>query len=258
MIPDRPFQVGPHTFQSRLISGSGKFADFATMQAAHEAAGSDLVTVAIGRVDLTQKQNILDFIDRAQITLLPNTAGAYSVDEALRLAHLAREAGLGGLIKVEVLGDPETLLPDVVGTIEATRRLAADGFIPMVYTSPDPIVARHLEAAGAAAIMPLASMIGSGQGFLDFSGIRLIRAQTSLPVIVDAGLGVPSDAAIAMELGADAVLVNTAIAKAQDPVQMARGFRLAVEGGRLGYLAGRIPKQERGQVSSVGAGFGAQ
>jgi thiazole synthase len=173
------------------------------------------------------------------------------------LARLARSAGVGDLIKVEVLGDPDTLLPDVVATIECTRILALEGFIPMVYTTDDPIVARHLEAAGAAAIMPLASMIGSGNGFTDLTGIRLIRAQTSLPVIVDAGLGIPSDAAIAMELGADAVLVNTAIAKASDPVAMAQGFRYAVDGGRLGYLAGRIPKVEKGQVSSVGAGFGA-
>lgn len=257
MTADRPFQVGPYTFTSRLIVGTGKFADFSTMQAAHDASGADLVTVAIGRVDLTQRENILDFIDRKRMTLLPNTAGAYTVEEAVRLARLARSAGVGDLIKVEVLGDPDTLLPDVVGTIECTRILASEGFIPMVYTSDDPIVARQLEASGAAAIMPLASMIGSGQGFYDLTGIRLIRAQTSLPVIVDAGLGVPSDAAIAMELGADAVLVNTAIAKATDPVAMAQGFRLAVEGGRLGYLAGRIPRSDKGQASSVGAGFGS-
>ena len=255
MRADRPFIVGGHEFRSRLIVGTGKFADFETMQAAHGASGADLVTVAVGRVDLTARQNLIDFIDRDVMTLLPNTAGAYSVEEAVRLARLARSAGLSDLIKVEVLGDPETLLPDVVGTIEATRILAAEGFIPMVYTSADPIVARRLEEAGAAAVMPLASMIGSGQGFIDFTGIKLIIAQARVPIVVDAGLGVPSDAAMAMELGADAVLVNSAIAKAEDPVLMAEGFRLAVEAGRKGYLAGRIPKIEKGSVSSVGAGL---
>lgn len=254
---DRPFIVGPFEFPSRLIVGTGKFADFPTMQAAHRASGSGLVTVAIGRVDLTAKEHLIDFIDRTRMVLLPNTAGAYTVEEALRLARLARSAGIGDLIKVEVLGDPETLLPDVVGTIEATRILAAEGFLPMVYTTADPIVARKLEEVGAAAIMPLASMIGSGQGFIDFTGIRLIIQQSKVPVVVDAGLGVPSDAALAMELGADAVLVNTAIAKAEDPVLMAEGFRLGVEAGRKGWLAGRIPKIEKGSASSVGAGLGS-
>ncbi|MEO7993118.1 MAG: thiazole synthase [bacterium] len=256
MPTDQPFRVGPYEFKSRLIVGTGKFTDFAAMQAAHVASGADLVTVAIGRVDLTQKANILEFIDRTRMTLLPNTAGAYTVEDALRLARLARASGVGDLIKVEVLGDPETLLPDVVGTIEATRILAAEGFYPMVYTTQDPIVARTLEEVGAAAVMPLASMIGSGQGFQDFTGLKIILAHARVPIVVDAGLGIPSDAALAMELGADAVLVNTAIAKAEDPTMMAEGFRLATRAGRLGYLAGRIPKIEKGQVSSVGAGFG--
>ena len=199
----------------------------------------------------------LDHVDLSKYTLLPNTAGAFSVEDALRISRLAREACGTDLIKLEVLGDKTTLLPDVHGTVKACEILVKEGFTVLPYTNDDPITARMLEDAGAAAIMPLASMIGSGHGVLDLTGIKLIRAQTRLPVVVDAGIGVPSDVCLSFEIGADAVLINTAIACAADPVMMATAMKKATKAGRLGYLAGRITKKEYGQVSSVGAGFGS-
>jgi len=233
--------------------GTGKYATFPLMKDALAASGSEIVTVAVRRINLDDptQESLLDYIPEG-MTLLPNTAGCATVDEAVRVAHMARAAGMTKLLKLEVINDPETLLPDVVGTIEATKILSAEGFTVMPYTMPDPIVASKLVDAGASAVMPLASPIGSGRGFLDFSFIKLIIKRFSgvVPVVVDAGLGVPSDAAKAMEIGADAVLLNTAIAKAQDPVGMAAAMKLGVEAGRLGYLAGRIPEIDYAQPSS--------
>jgi thiazole synthase len=227
-----------------------------TMVAAVKASGTEMVTVAIRRINLDDKsqKNIIDYLDLSSIQLLPNTAGCYTMDDALRVARLSRAAGFGTFIKLEVIGDEKTLLPDVPATIEATKILVKEGFTVLPYTNDDPIAAKRLVEAGAATVMPLASPIGSGQGFIDFSGIKLILEDVDIPVVVDAGLGVPSDAAQAMELGADAVLVNTGIARAGDPVRMAEGFRLAVTAGRLGYLAGRIPKLPYASASSPTAG----
>jgi thiazole synthase len=235
--------------------GTGKYSDIATMQAAHEASGAEVITVAMGRVKFDDPNDFYKHLDFSHYKLLPNTAGAYSVEDALRIARLARVATNTNWIKLEVLGDPETLLPDVGGTIEAAKILVKEGFTVLPYTNDDPIVARKLEEIGCATIMPLASYIGSGQGFLDFTGIKIIIRRAKVPVVVDAGLGVPSDAAQAMEIGASAILVNTAIAKAEDPIKMAEGFKLGVQAGRLGYLAGRIERKVVGTVSSVGAGL---
>ncbi len=249
-------RIGAHTFTSRLFTGTGKYADFDVMREALSASGSQLVTVALRRVNLsdTGEPSLLDFIDTDAMTILPNTAGCKTVDEAVRVAEMARALGMTDLIKLEVIDDPETLLPDPQGTVEATRILAKKGFTVMPYTNQDPITARKLEDAGAACVMPLASPIGSGQGMISWKWIELIIALAGVPVVVDAGLGVPSDAALAMEMGAGAVLVNTAIAKAADPVKMAEGFKLAVQAGRLGFQAGRIPVQSYASPSSPVAG----
>jgi thiazole synthase len=250
-----PFIIAGKEFSSRLMIGTGKYSDNGIMQAAHDASGAEIVTVALGRVKFDDPNDLYKHIDYDRYTLLPNTAGAYTVDDALRIARLAREATGTDWIKLEVLGDQETLLPDIAGTLEAAKILVDEGFTVLPYTTDDPIVAKKLEEIGCATVMPLASYIGSGHGFIDFTGIKLIIERAKVPVVVDAGLGVPSDAAQAMEIGADAVLVNTAIAKALDPVKMAEGFRLGVEAGRLGFLAGRIEKKVYGSASSVGAGL---
>ncbi len=254
MIEDKELKVGKITFKSRLFVGTGKYANFQVMKESLDASGAELVTFAVRRVNIDNpnEESLLDYIDTNRFTLLPNTAGCATVDEAVRVAHLARGAGINDLVKLEVIDDPETLLPDVVATVEATKILAKEGFTVMVYTTGDPIVAKRLIDAGAAAVMPLASPIGSGQGFIDFNFIKLIIKRFSgvVPIVVDAGIGVPSDAAQAMELGADAVLVNTAIAKAGNPVAMANAMRLGVEAGRQAFLAGRIVKTDHASPSS--------
>ncbi|MFN0207806.1 MAG: thiazole synthase [Planctomycetota bacterium] len=244
--------AGGHTFRSRLFVGTGKYKSMAEMAAALEASGTDCVTVAVRRAKLgaPKGESILDHIDRKRYVLLPNTAGCYTCDEAVRTAHLAREAGLSDLIKLEVLGDEKTLLPDPIATLEATKILVKDGFRVFVYTSDDPILARRLEDAGAAAVMPAGSPIGSGQGILNPQNIRIILENAKVPILVDAGVGTASDVSVAMELGVAGVLLNTAIANARDPIQMARAMKLACEAGRLAWLAGRMPRKTYGSASS--------
>ena len=221
------------------------------MRAAHEASGTDMVTVAVRRVDITRKsESLLDYIDTSRIFLLPNTAACYTADEAIRTAHLAREAGMSHWIKLEVIGDQQTLFPDNEALLVATRALVKDGFVVLPYTNDDPVICRKLEDAGAAAVMPLGAPIGSGLGVQNPNNIRIIKAQAGVPVIVDAGVGTASDATIAMELGVDGVLMNTAIAGAQDPVAMARAMRLAVEAGRLAFESGRIQRRMYASASS--------
>jgi thiazole synthase len=248
---DTNLVLGGKEFTSRLIVGTGKYASNEIMRQAHEESGAEIVTVAVRRVSLPGKgESILDFIDTKRFTLLPNTAGCYAADEAIRTAYLAREAGLGEMVKLEVIGDARTLFPDVQGLLEATKTLAREGFIVMPYTNDDPIIAKRLEDAGAACVMPLGAPIGSGLGIRNPYNIKIILETVSVPVIVDAGVGTASDAAIAMELGCDGVLMNTAIAGAQDPVAMARAMRLAVESGRLARKAGRIGKKLYATASS--------
>jgi thiazole synthase len=244
--------IAGRSFTSRLVVGTGKYPSHAVMQAAHRASGADMVTVAVRRVDLRARgeESLLSWIDRSRVFLLPNTAGCYTADEAVRTARLAREAGLSEWIKLEVIGDEATLFPDNVGLLEATRQLVAEGFVVLPYTNDDPVVCRKLEDLGAAAVMPLGAPIGSGLGVQNPHNLDIIRAQARIPVIVDAGVGTASDAAVAMELGADAVLMNTAIAGAADPVMMATAMRHAVEAGRLAYLAGRIPRRRLATPSS--------
>ncbi|MBI3847309.1 MAG: sulfur carrier protein ThiS [Planctomycetes bacterium] len=244
--------VGKYSFRSRLIVGTGKYATLPLMAEALEASGADLVTVAVRRVNLNRGhgESLLDYIDTKKITLLPNTAGCYTADEAVRTAHLGREAGFSDLVKLEVLGDPRTLLPDPVETLDATKRLVKDGFTVLVYTSDDPIIARRLQDAGATSVMPAGSPIGSGQGILNPSAIRIILESAMVPIIVDAGVGTASDVTIAMELGVEGVLLNTGIASAQDPVRMAHAMRHACEAGRLAFLSGRIPRKLYAQASS--------
>jgi thiazole synthase len=244
--------LGPHTFSSRLLVGTGKYPDFPTMQACHEASGTALVTVALRRVDLLggQQANVLDHIDRSKISLLPNTAGCYTAEDAVETARIARELLGTDLLKLEVIGDPRTLWPDTEGTLEAARILVKEGFIVLPYCPDDPVTCQRLEDIGCAAVMPLAAPIGSGLGIRNPTSLQLIREAVRVPMIVDAGIGTASDAAIAMELGADAVLVNTAIASAKDPARMARAFRLAVEAGALAHQAGRMQKRLHGSASS--------
>jgi thiazole synthase len=245
-------EIAGRTFRSRLIVGTGKYSSHAIMAQAHEASGAEMVTVAVRRVNITDrsKESLLDYIDPKKLFLLPNTAGCYTAEEAIRTARLAREAGLSNWVKLEVIGDERTLFPDNEALLQATRVLVGEGFVVLPYTSDDPITCRKLEEAGAAAVMPLAAPIGSGLGVQNANNLRIIREQTRVPLIVDAGVGTASDAAIAMELGADGVLMNTAIAGAQDPIAMARAMRLAVEAGRLAYRAGRIPKKMHAAASS--------
>ena len=245
-------EIAGRTFRSRLIVGTGKYSSFAVMAQAHEASGAEMVTVAVRRVNIADrsKESLLDYVDPKKFFLLPNTAGCYNAEEAIRTARLAREAGLSNWVKLEVIGDERTLFPDNEALLQATRVLVGEGFVVLPYTSDDPIVCRKLEEAGAAAVMPLAAPIGSGLGVQNANNLRIIREQTRVPLIIDAGVGTASDAAVAMELGADGVLMNTAIAGAQDPVAMARAMRLAVEAGRLAYRAGRIPKKMHAAASS--------
>src|SRR6266478_1028028 len=248
---DTNLVLGGKDFTSRLIVGTGKYSSNEIMRQAHEESGAEIVTIAVRRVSLPGKgESILDFIDSKRFTLLPNTAGCYTADEAIRTAYLAREAGLGEMVKLEVIGDARTLFPDVQGLLEATKTLAREGFVVMPYTNDDPIIAKRLEDAGAACVMPLGAPIGSGLGIRNPYNIKIILETVSVPVIVDAGVGTASDAAIAMELGCDGVLMNTAIAGAQHAVAMARATRLAVEAGRLAYKAGRIGKKLYATASS--------
>ncbi len=244
--------IAGREFRSRLIIGTGKYENFEMMQRAHEASGAEIVTVAVRRVNLTDKskESLLDHIDRRRFVLLPNTAGCYTTQDAIRYARLGREAGLSDLVKLEVIGDERTLFPDNEALLEATRALVKEGFTVLPYTNDDPVVCKKLEDAGAAAVMPLGAPIGSGLGIQNPNQIRIIREMVSVPMIVDAGVGTASDAAIAMELGADGVLMNTGIAEAKDPEMMARAMRLAVESGRSAYLAGRIPKKLYAAASS--------
>jgi thiazole synthase len=254
---DDPLVIAGRTFTSRLFLGTGKYPSPEVARAAIAASGTEMVTVAIRYVDLDgdgAKGSILDEVDRGRVHLLPNTAGAVTAAQAVRMANLARAALGTNWIKLEVIGDPATLWPDTAATVEATRELVAQGFVVLPYTSPDPVAARRLEEAGAATVMPLASPIGSGQGVRDWEGIARIVAHAGVPVVVDAGIGAPSDAALAMELGASAVLCNTAVARAGDPVRMAEAMRLAVEAGRLGFRAGRIPRSSEAHASSPTAG----
>ncbi|MBI2871383.1 MAG: thiazole synthase [Candidatus Omnitrophica bacterium] len=249
---DKALVIGDTALTSRLIVGTGKYKTFEIMRAAHEASGAHMVTVAIRRVNLDRSkgESLLDYIDLKRYTLLPNTAGCYTAEDAIRTAHLAREACRTDMIKLEVIGDERTLLPDNEALLEATRALVKEGFVVMPYTNDDPIMAKKLEDAGAACVMPLAAPIGSGMGVQNRLNIQFILESVKVPVIVDAGVGTASDAAIAMELGVDGVLMNTAIAGAQDPVRMAHAMRLAVEAGREAFLAGRIPKKTYATASS--------
>jgi thiazole synthase len=245
--------IGGRTFRSRLIVGTGKYATFEIMKRAHEASGADLVTVAVRRVNLTDrsKESLLDYIDLKKFTLLPNTAGCYNAEEAVRTARLGREATGSPLVKLEVIGDEKTLYPDNEGLLAATRTLVKEGFVVMPYTNDDVVTAKRLRDAGAACVMPLGAPIGSGLGIQNFATLRLILEEIrDVPVIVDAGVGVPSDSAIAMELGADGVLMNTAVAGSPDPVKMAEAMKLAVQAGRLAFEAGRIPKKLYATASS--------
>ncbi len=243
--------IGGKEFQSRLIVGTGKYPTLELMQQCHEVSGADMVTVAVRRMELPGTgKTLLDYIDRDRFTILPNTAGCYDADSAILTARLAREAGLSDFIKLEVIGDQKTLFPDAEELLKATRVLAKEGFIVMPYTNDDPVMAKKLQDAGAAVVMPLAAPIGSGLGVCNPYTIRLVMEAVSVPVIVDAGVGSASDAAIAMELGIDGLLMNTAIAGARDPLAMAQAMRLAVQAGRLSHKAGRIPKKLYATASS--------
>ena len=251
MMSQDLLRLGGREFRSRLIVGTGKYPDYGTMQRAHEASGAEIVTVAVRRVNLDRTQDsLLNYVDESRYLLLPNTAGCYTAEEAIRYARLGREVGLSNWVKLEVIGDEKTLFPDTEGLVAATRVLVKEGFVVLPYTNDDVVVAKKLEDAGAAAVMPLGAPIGSGLGIRNPYNIRLILEAARIPVIVDAGVGTASDAAIAMELGCDGVLMNTAIAGAKDPALMATAMRRAVEAGRLAYLAGRIPKKLYATASS--------
>ena len=249
--------IAGRAFHSRLIVGTGKYRSFAEMARAHAASGADMVTVAVRRVNLTDrtKESLLDFIDREKIFILPNTAGCYNADEAIRAARLGREVGLSNWVKLEVIGDQQTLFPDTEELVRATRILVGEGFVVLPYTNDDVVNARRLVDAGAAAVMPLAAPIGSGLGIQNLTNLRIMREMiTEVPLIVDAGVGTASDAAIAMEFGADAILMNTAIAVADYPEKMALAMKLGVEAGRLAFEAGRMEKKLYASASSPLAG----
>jgi thiazole synthase len=251
-MEDTPFELGGKAFRSRLIVGTGKYKDFAETKTAIEASGAQIVTVAVRRVNITDrnKENLLDFIDPRRYQILPNTAGCYTADEAIRTCRLAREVGVGDMVKLEVIGDQATLFPDVAATIEAAKVLVKEGFKVMPYITDDPVSCLKLQEIGCIAVMPLAAPIGSGLGIRNPFNLAIIIEQAKVPVIVDAGVGTASDAAEAMELGCDGVLMNTAIAGAKDPVAMARAMNLAVEAGRIAYLAGRIERRLYASASS--------
>lgn len=251
------FEVAGETYWSRLLVGTGKYKDFEETAKAIEASGAEIVTVAVRRVNVTDpgQPMLVDYVDPKTYTYLPNTAGCYTADEAVRTLRLAREAGGWDLVKLEVLGDQKTLYPNMPETVKAAETLIKEGFKVMVYCSDDPIQAKILEDMGCAAIMPLGSLIGSGLGIQNPVGIRLIKEQATVPVLVDAGVGTASDAAVAMELGCDGVLMNTAIAEARDPIKMARAMKLAIEAGRLSYQAGRMAKKMYADPSSPLAGL---
>jgi thiazole synthase len=248
---DTPLVIAGRAFTSRLIVGTGKYPSHAVMAQAHAASGTEMVTVAVRRVNISDrsKESLLDYIDHS-IFILPNTAGCYTADDAVRTALLGREAGLSNWVKLEVIGDERTLFPDNEALIEATRVLVKEGFVVLPYTNDDPVTCRKLEDAGASAVMPLGAPIGSGLGIQNANNIRIIREFSKVPVIVDAGVGTASDAALAMELGADGVLMNTAIAGAEQPVAMAEAMKHAVIAGRLAYLSGRIPRKMYATASS--------
>jgi thiazole synthase len=250
------FTIADKTFSSRLIVGTGKYSSPPVMVQAHDASGAEMITVAVRRVNISDrsKESLLDFIDTSKYFLLPNTAGCYTADEAVRTARLGREAGLSNWVKLEVIGDERTLFPDNEQLIEATRTLVREGFVVLPYTTDDPVLARRLEDVGCAAIMPLGSPIGSGMGINNPYNLRLIREQTALPVILDAGVGTASDAVLALELGCDAVLCASAISRAEDPVAMAKAVRLAVEAGLLARAAGRIPQRTHALASTADDG----
>jgi thiazole synthase len=250
-LPEDTLQLGGRTFSSRLLVGTGKYSTFALMREALEKSGAEIVTVAVRRINLDRSaESLLDYIDTSRFTLLPNTAGCYTAEDAIRTAYLGREAGLSEWVKLEVIGNEKTLFPDTEALLAATKTLVKDGFIVLPYTNDDPIMARKLQDAGAAAVMPLGAPIGSGMGIQNPANIRIILESASVPVIVDAGVGTASDAAIAMELGCDAVLMNTGIAGAEDAVAMAEAMKLAVRAGRIAYKAGRIPKKLYASASS--------
>ena len=249
-------RIGSVTLNSRLLVGTGKYKTFQIMKEALKASGSEMVTVAVRRVNITDKtkESLLDYIDTGTMSILPNTAGCYSADEAVRAARLGAEAGLSKIVKLEVIGDTVTLLPDTEELLKATKILVHEGFTVLPYTNDDPIMAKKLEDAGACAVMPLAAPIGSGLGILNTRNIEFIMKAVKLPIIIDAGVGTASDAAIAMELGVDGILMNTAIAEARDPVKMAHAMRLAVEAGRLAFESGRMPKRACASASSPTVG----
>ncbi len=255
-LGDVPLIIGAQTFQSRLFLGTGKYPDMDTMVKALEESGTQCVTVAVRRLKLglPDGQSLLDYLDRERYTLLPNTAGCYTAEDAVRTALLGREAGMSDMVKLEVLGDEDTLLPDPVGTLEAAKTLVKEGFTVLCYTSDDPVVARRLEDVGVSAVMPAGAPIGSGQGVLNPNNIRIIVERAGVPVVVDAGVGTASDVTTAFELGADGVLLNTGVALASDPVRMARAMRAAAEAGRDASLAGRIPKRLYAAASSPAEG----
>ena len=254
---DTPLVIAGRAFQSRLIVGTGKYPSHPIMAHAHAASGADMVTVAVRRVDISDRsrESLLDYIDTDRIFILPNTAGCYTADEAIRYARLAREAGFNDYVKLEVIGDRETLLPDTAGLLQATRELVKDGFTVLAYTNDDLVTALRLEDAGCAAVMPLASPIGSGLGLLNPYSIRTIKQRLEVPVIVDAGVGTASDACLTMEQGVDGILMNTALAEAKDPVTMATAMRYAVDAGRAAFLAGRMPRREVAVPSSPERGM---
>ena len=252
-----PLKLGPYEFQSRLFVGTGKYETFEQMQEALDASGCEVVTVAVRRERLfdSQERNILDFLDRDRYTLLPNTAGCFTAEDAIRCARLGRELLEIDWVKLEVLADKQTLLPDPLGTLEATQTLVKEGFTVLVYTNDDPVMALRLEDAGATSVMPAAAPIGSGQGVLNPNNIAIILERAQVPIIVDAGVGTASDVTIAMELGAEGVLLNTGVACARDPIRMARAMKHAILAGRDAYLSGRIPRKRYATASSPWEGL---
>ena len=252
MRMDDTLTIGERAFRSRLILGTGKYRTYEEMNESFEASGAEMITVAVRRLDLDDpsKRTLLDYIDWNKYVILPNTAGARTAEEAIRTARLARAMGLSDLVKLEVIPDSKYLLPDPIGTLEAARTLVEEGFVVMPYINADPALAMRLQEIGTATVMPLASPIGSGQGMVSFEQIKIIIEQATVPVVVDAGIGAPSDAALAMETGADACLINTAIAQAGNPAMMADAMAQAVKAGRSAFLAGRIPKKSYASASS--------